>query len=155
MENLSMFRSYFKFNMFCVLAKVIFVPFRVPQVTYLPGPIIYVTCRALAPPSLPAMNMNASSFLVQAFICTGKNQGDNSNDLSKEYIFTNPTIPGCTFIFKLPSSEHLGLTNWDSLSNLHALFALARIRPMEARVGMQKFSSLSWVISEMSIIFQT
>ena len=83
--------------------------------------------------------MNASSFLVQAFICTG----DNSNDLSKEFIFTDPLIPGRTYIFKLPSYEDLGPTNWHSLSNLHALFALARIRQMEARMGMQKFSSLS------------
>ena len=40
---------------------------RVPQVFFHVGPIIYVTCRALAPSS-PAMNMNVSSFLAQAFV---------------------------------------------------------------------------------------
>ena len=111
MANLSMFESYLRLNEFSFELKLSFVLFRTPEVTYLLGPIIYVTCRALVPASLPAMNMNVSSFLVQAFICTGKNQGDNSKDLSKEFIFTDPLIPGCTYVFKLPSSEHLGPTN--------------------------------------------
>ena len=125
-----MFESYLRFNEFSYESKLFFVLFRTPEVTYLLGPIIYVTCRALAPPSLPAMNMNVSSCLVQAFICAGKNEGHCSSNLLKEYLFDEMS-PFCN-LSSYSKCENLFINdvcmiNWHSLTNFACSVCLRQI----------------------------